>query len=245
MDAPTERRAAAPAQRLKTELSGKNCARHQGRGIVGCVDLITNGHSPFVVSQTVRGDRDKQCVFARAIAAPRHLQLGFHPQLAHQRRNELPLFGALLPETRYVGEIGLDGDPQFRRYWDSQVSVFEYVLMKCSEAGGRIMSLHSRRASGAVLDYIEKFPDAGTPILHWFSGGFRDLDRAIKLGCWFSVGPAMLASKNGRTLAARMPRERVLTESDGPFAHINGEPARTVARRDFNLWAEYDLVSDT
>lgn len=152
--------------------------------------------------------------------------LGFHPQLAHQRRNELPLFGALLPETRYVGEIGLDGDPQFRRYWDSQVSVFEYVLMKCSEAGGRIMSLHSRRASGTVLDYIEKFPDAGTPILHWFSGSFRDLDRAIKLGCWFSVGPAMLASKNGRTLAARMPLERVLTESDGPFAHINGEPVK-------------------
>jgi TatD DNase family protein len=148
--------------------------------------------------------------------------LGFHPQLAHQRRNELPLFDALLPETRYVGEIGLDGDAQFRRYWDSQVSVFEYVLMKCCAAGGRIMSLHSRRASGAVLDYIEKFPDAGTPILHWFSGNFRDLDRAINLGCWFSVGPAMLASKNGRALAARMPLERVLTESDGPFAQING-----------------------
>jgi TatD DNase family protein len=32
----------------------------------------------------------------------------------------------------------------------------------------------------------------------------------------------MLASKNGRALAARMQRERVLTESDGPFAQING-----------------------
>jgi TatD DNase family protein len=86
------------------------------------------------------------------------------------------------------------------------------------------MSIHSRRASGPVLDYIEKFPGAGTPILHWFSGSFHDLERAIKLGCWFSVGPAMLASKNGKALTARMPRDKVLTESDGPFAQVNGIP---------------------
>jgi TatD DNase family protein len=85
------------------------------------------------------------------------------------------------------------------------------------------MSLHSRRASGAVLDYLEKFPEAGTFVLHWFSGSFRDLDRAINLGCWFSIGPVMLASENGRALASRMPRERVLTESDSPFAQLNGE----------------------
>jgi TatD DNase family protein len=85
------------------------------------------------------------------------------------------------------------------------------------------MSLHSRRASGAVLDGLEKFSDAGTPVLHWFSGSLRDLDRAVSLGCWFSVGPAMLAGERGRALAARMPRDRVLTESDGPFAQVNGE----------------------
>jgi TatD DNase family protein len=85
------------------------------------------------------------------------------------------------------------------------------------------MSIHSRRASGAVLDYLEKFPEAGTPVLHWFSGSFRDLDRAITLGCWFSIGPAMLTNEKGRALAARMPHERVLTESDGPFAQLNGE----------------------
>jgi TatD DNase family protein len=151
--------------------------------------------------------------------------LGIHPQLAHERQHELRLFDAFLPETRYVGEIGLDGDPRFRRHWDSQTAVFEHVLLKCRDAGGRIMSIHSRRASAAVLDYIEKFQDAGTPILHWFSGSFRDLDRAIKLGCWFSIGPTMLAGEKGRALAARMPRERILTESDGPFAQINGRPA--------------------
>jgi TatD DNase family protein len=84
------------------------------------------------------------------------------------------------------------------------------------------MSIHSRRASAAVLDFLEKSPQAGTPVLHWFSGPARDLDRAISQGCWFSVGPAMLASENGRNLASKMSRDRVLTESDGPFAQIDG-----------------------
>jgi TatD DNase family protein len=34
----------------------------------------------------------------------------------------------------------------------------------------------------------------------------------------------MLRGERGRTLAARMPRERVLTESDGPFAQLDGSP---------------------
>ena len=150
--------------------------------------------------------------------------LGLHPQLAHERQEELKLFDNILPETHYVGEIGLDGAAEFRAHWQSQVIVFEHILAKCCSAGGRIMSLHSRRASGAVLDRIETFSEAGSPILHWFSGSLHDLDRAVKLGCWFSIGPAMLVSEKGRRLAARMPCERVLTESDGPFAQLNGKP---------------------
>jgi len=150
--------------------------------------------------------------------------LGLHPQLAHMRKTELGLFDDLLPQVRYVGEIGLDGSPEFRVYWKDQVAVFNHVLGSCAKAGGRIMSVHSRRASKAVLDCLETKPEAGTPILHWFSGGVCDLNRAIALGCWFSVGPAMFSSAKGKSLVARMPKHRVLPESDGPFAQRNGVP---------------------
>ena len=150
--------------------------------------------------------------------------LGLHPQIAHERLSELPIFDQLLRQVRYVGEIGLDGAPEFRQNWQSQITVFEHILAACSQAGGRIMSLHSRRASAAVLDLLEAFPDAGIPVLHWFSGSFRDLDRAIELGCWFSVGPAMLNTKRGRLIVERLPRQSVLTESDGPFARVRGKP---------------------
>jgi TatD DNase family protein len=61
--------------------------------------------------------------------------------------------------------------------------------------------------------------------MHWFSGSPRELARAVELGCWFSVGPAMLAGEKGRALAGSMPRDRVLTETDGPFAKVEGQSA--------------------
>jgi TatD DNase family protein len=168
--------------------------------------------------------------------------LGLHPQLAHERRNELRLFDSLLLQTPFIGEIGLDGAPEYRSHWKSQLTVLEHILGKCRDVGGRLLSVHSRRAAGPVLDCLQAFSAAGTPILHWFSGSLRDLDRAISLGCWFSIGPAMLSGEKGRALAARMPRERVLTETDGPFAHNNGTPlmpwdVEVAIRHLSNIWS--------
>ena len=148
--------------------------------------------------------------------------LGLHPQLAHQRKGELPLFEKLIGETRYVGEVGLDGAPEFKSHWADQLSVFRRVLEICRASGGRVLSLHSRRAAGSVLDALAAVPGAGTPVLHWFSGSGHDLSRAIDMGCWFSVGPAMLRGEKGRQLVSQMPRDRILTESDGPFAQLDG-----------------------
>lgn len=158
--------------------------------------------------------------------APRiRTALGLHPQIAHERKGELPLFERLLPEVRYVGEIGLDGGPEYRRYWPDQEHVFSRVLSLCARAGGRVMTIHSRRAAAQVLDALATEPGAGMAILHWFSGTQRELTRAVDLGCWFSVGPAMLAGDKGRALAAKMPRDRVLTETDGPFIQVDGRVA--------------------
>ena len=83
------------------------------------------------------------------------------------------------------------------------------------------MSIHSRRAARSVLEALRENGNAGTPVLHWFSGTPRELRFAIDRGCWFSVGIPMLRSRKGRALVAQMPQERVLTESDGPFVELN------------------------
>ena len=151
--------------------------------------------------------------------------LGLHPQIAHERLSELGLFDELVLQARYVGEIGLDGSPEYRAHLQDQLKAFDHILRSCKIAGGRILSIHSRHAAAAVLERLRSNPDAGTPILHWFSGSKRHLDDAIEFGCWFSVGPAMLRSERGKALVASMPPDRVLTESDGPFAKVDGRPA--------------------
>jgi TatD DNase family protein len=148
--------------------------------------------------------------------------LGLHPQLAHQRIDELPLFDQLLPRVRFVGEIGLDGSPEYAAHWADQLRVLDHILKASAAAGGRILSIHSRRATGRTLQKLEEHRAAGTPILHWFSGSQKELEAAVALGCWFSVGPAMTRTAKGKMLISLMPKERILTETDGPFAAIDG-----------------------
>ncbi|WP_420430597.1 Qat anti-phage system TatD family nuclease QatD [Kordiimonas sp.] len=144
--------------------------------------------------------------------------LGLHPQLAGSRASELFLFEELLPQTRFVGEIGLDASREYRDSIEAQKFVFSEILKLSDAGGGKILSIHSREATDQVLDHLVDYMGDSTPILHWFSGTQKQLMEAVELGCWFSVGPAMLASEKGRRLAAMMPLDRILTETDGPFA---------------------------
>jgi TatD DNase family protein len=62
-------------------------------------------------------------------------------------------------------------------------------------------------------------------IFHWYSGPLGVLDRILAAGFYLSVGPAMIQSAKGRRIIARLPRDRVLVETDGPFVSVAGRPA--------------------
>ncbi len=165
--------------------------------------------------------------------------LGLHPQLAHERYHELPLFEGLIGETNYVGEVGLDGLPELKPHAAIQRRVFEAVLRISAKSGGRVLSIHSRRAVDDVLQCLRAQPDAGLPILHWFSGTRSQLTRALTQGCWLSVGPPMLRSDKGRALVASVPRDRILTETDGPFATDGSRPLMPS-----DVWSAVDALGE-
>ena len=149
-----------------------------------------------------------------------------HPQLVEERSGEIALFEKLLPESRYVGEVGLDAGPRHYRSLELQKSIFERILCLCANEGGKILSVHSVRATKLVLDLLERHlpNDRGSVVLHWFSGSAGEARRAAALGCYFSVNERMLASPNGRRILEEIPKNRLLTETDGPFVKRNGEP---------------------
>lgn len=147
--------------------------------------------------------------------------LGLHPELVATHGHELPEMLRLMDQTRYVGEVGLDYVTTDNSLRAAQRSAFEIILSRCAEVGGRIITVHSRRAAHDVVAVVgASFP--GTVILHWFSGAARDLKAAVAAGFYFSINPAMLRSERGRSLVREIPRTRVLTETDGPFVEIEG-----------------------
>ena len=150
--------------------------------------------------------------------------LGLHPEVAQAKSNELDLLVAGIAKVQFVGEIGMDGSPRFRHNLALQERIFRAALDECSNQGGRVLSIHSRGAERRVVELLAISKGAGIPVLHWFSGSMADLQTAIRIGCWFSVGPAMIAGAKGKVLLSKMPFDRVLPETDGPFTSVNGKP---------------------
>ncbi len=151
-----------------------------------------------------------------------------HPQLIHERKDEISLWDQYLMEARYVGEVGIDAGPRYYRSLDLQKEVFGHVLQRCAREGNKVLSVHSVRSAKMVLDLIEAHfsPSRGTIILHWFSGSLSEARRAAELGCYFSINAQMLSNERGRRLVAGLGADRILTETDGPFTQMNDKPAR-------------------
>ena len=115
-----------------------------------------------------------------ATSAHVRVALGLHPQLVAEREAEISLFERYLPETRFIGEVGLDAGPRFYRSFAAQERVFERVLRACAEHGGKILTVHSVRAVGKVLGHLEQSlpPSRGRVVLHWFTGTTAEARRA-------------------------------------------------------------------
>ena len=73
-----------------------------------------------------------------------------------------------------------------------------------------------------MLQIIEKYEGECVPILHWFTGSVKDAQKAIKLGCWFSINPQMCLTATGKNIINCIPIDRVLPETDGPFTRKDG-----------------------
>lgn len=152
--------------------------------------------------------------------------LGLHPQLAEERMNELGLFEKYIKETRFIGEIGLDGSKEYINSFKAQEEVFKSILKLCSNYNDKILSVHSRNAArNVVMNLKAYYPiEKGKVILHWYSGALNDAIDAVNYGCYFSVNERMLQTKSGVRLINNIPKNKILTETDGPFIN-NGSAA--------------------
>ena len=147
------------------------------------------------------------------------IALGFHPELISQYSKYIPEMWRLLPDARYIGEVGLDLKVAAESK-KLQVTFFEELIERCNSFGNKILSVHSRMATSEVISIIgDKFN--GNVILHWYSGTDKVQRSAINAGCFFSVNYSMLQTDSGRRIIMNIPEKKILIETDSPFVCIN------------------------
>ena len=153
--------------------------------------------------------------------------VGLHPWWVADGRctwADVEQAAALAREARYVGEVGLDFSPKHVPDGsnESQVKAFAKVVRACADGtavtGPKLLSIHSVRSAGTVLDVLQESGCLETCrcIFHWFSGTSDELHRAVKAGCWFSINEMMLATRRGREYARQLPLDKLLLETDLP-----------------------------
>lgn len=152
------------------------------------------------------------------------LAVGLHPWWVSadecRLAEELRAFDDALPETRYVGEVGLDFSKRRIATRDAQLCAFRHIAYVCAKEGGKALSIHCVKAYDDALSILKGSGCLAscTCIFHWFSGSFPQLAQAVDAGCFFSVGARMLETKKGREYAKAIPLQKLLLETDAPFA---------------------------
>jgi TatD DNase family protein len=156
------------------------------------------------------------------------LALGLHPLNAELHTDkELSQFKNLVSQTSFIGEIGLDFSREGQKTKEQQLNSFRFAL-RALEKQPKFVTIHSRQAETTVLEVLsEEYPHP--VVFHWYSGTLKNLDNAVDQGHFFSINPAMIRSEKGKSIIARIPREKILTESDGPFINMR---SRTIEPSD-------------
>jgi TatD DNase family protein len=152
--------------------------------------------------------------------------VGTHPHHAHE---ELDISTADLvaharhPKVVAIGEAGLDyhydNSPR-----DAQEQGFRAHIAAARETGLPLV-IHSREADADTARILEEETGKGAfpAVLHCFTGG-RDLAmRGVALGHYVSF-TGILTFKNSqalRDIAAALPADRILVETDAPYLAPN------------------------
>lgn len=148
------------------------------------------------------------------------LAIGFHPLAIDPNRykNELDVFLQQSAKCDFIGEVGLDFSKSSKVSNDIQIDVFKTII--CSfDKKKKFITIHSRGAENEVLNILSKYSCCPV-VFHWYSGPASLIDSIVSLGHYFSINPSMMKTEKVKTLLSKVPHERILTETDGPYVKI-------------------------
>ncbi len=171
--------------------------------------------------------------------------VGVHPgDVADDAGAALDGLAPLLDHPRVVaiGETGLDYYHDDNPPRALQRASFERHLDLAARTGKPIC-VHSRESGDDVLRLLEAREGRVTAVLHCYTGDLATACRALALGCYLSfAGNATYPKLRGLlAVAAAIPADRLLLETDAPF--LAPQPRRGRRNEPANVVYTYEAIA--
>ena len=155
--------------------------------------------------------------------------VGVHPNDCHKASDaDWEEIQTLAQHERVVaiGETGLD------RYWDTVPIELQRTWfarhIELSFKTKKPLVIHMRDCDADILEMLEQHQRDGKiiGILHSFAGELATAERALELGMYISFAGMVTFKKSDelRQIAAKIPDDRILIETDSPY--LSPHPCR-------------------
>jgi TatD DNase family protein len=136
------------------------------------------------------------------------------------------------PGVAAIGETGLD------RYWDFtpfdvQQDYFDRHI-RLSQERGLPFIVHMRDCDEDILVMLREARARGplNGVMHSFTGGLAMMEECVAMGLHISFAGMVTYKKSTdlRAVAAAVPKDRILVETDSPY--LSPEPVRKIKRNE-------------
>jgi TatD DNase family protein len=201
--------------------------------------VIARAQAAGVTQMIITGSSLESTHRAIALARTRPQQLfataGVHPhhaaQLTPQHASELAEL-ARQAEVVAVGECGLDYFRNFAPH-AAQQRAFHAQLELAAQVGKPVF-LHQRDAHADFLAILREHAMQWRGVAHCFTGSGEELSAYLELGLAIGITGWICDERRGAHLAALMPKipaQRLLLETDGPYLLPRDLKPKPAARR--------------
>ena len=176
---------------------------------------------------------------------------GIHPQFLSQKEEnkekavitaQLDTLNALAKEKQItaIGECGLDLYSDEYKATEAQQDEIFIEHLEAAVKYDLPLVLHVRRAMHKIFAYVKKLEKCKAVVFHTWAGTLDEAQSLLRHGVnvYFSFGNViMLNHKKAIQCCAQLPAERLLTETDAPYAPRRGE--------EFSRYADLQLILES
>ena len=208
-------------------------------GVDNLIGTLLSENVSYIINIGTSPETSREAIAQAKKYDNMYTAIGIHPsdsRFLSDMESELADIEALIIDKSNkcvcIGEIGLDyhypdtDKEKQMRYFEAQMSLAERL--------GMPVCIHDRESHADVMEVIRRFPNV-KGVLHSFSGSAEMAEALTKLGWMISFSGTLTFTnaKKPREVAARIPREFVMIETDCPY--LAPHPKRGTLNHSGNL----------